>query len=276
MRFRTFLPLVWVWLLAICLAVPAGANDLDDILERGTLRVGTALFSPWAMRNQDGALIGFEAEVAAKLAADMGVELETAVMSFDQLVPALEEGAIDIVASGLSITPRRARRISFSAPYATSGINMLVNRDLGEAFASLSDFDDPGVRIAVVRDTTASDLARSIFPEAEIFLLANEEEVAIAVLTERVLAAVAATPFPELQSLAQPDKVFVPFDQPLVTTGEGFGLRRGAHDLKSYLDSWIVFRSLDGWFRERRSYWFGTLAWQADLPPEDRITLQGQ
>ncbi|WP_119167677.1 transporter substrate-binding domain-containing protein [Algihabitans albus] len=273
---RALLPVIWFWLLAICLAGPAAANDLDDVLERGTLRVGTALFSPWAMRAEDGALIGFEAEVAAKLAQDMGVELETAVMAFDQLIPALEEGAIDMIAAGLSITPRRALVISFSQPYATSGINMLVNRELGETLGNLSDFNDPSARIAVVRDTAASDVARSLFPEAEIFLLANEEEVATAVLTKRVLAAVATTPFPELRRLAQPNRVFVPFEQPLVTTGEGFGLSRGAYDLKAYLDSWIVFRSLDGWLGDRRDYWFGTLAWQSQLPPEERITRESQ
>lgn len=276
MRLRAFLSVIGLWLLATWLAVPAAANDLDDILERGNLRVGTALFAPWAMRAETGALIGFEADVAAQLAADMGVELETEVMAFDQLIPALQDGAIDVIAAGLSITPRRALLVSFSQPYATSGINMLVNSELGQSLESLSDFDDPGVRIAVVRDTAASDVARSVFPQAEIFLLANEEEVATAVQTKRVLAAVAATPFPELQRLAQPERVFVPFDQPLVTTGEGFGLSRDAHDLKSYLDSWIVFRSLDGWLGERRAYWFGTLAWQSELPQEERIIRESQ
>ncbi len=128
----------------------------------------------------------------------------------------------------------------------------------------------------MLRDSTAADLARSAFPRAEIFLLANEAELATAVLTRRVLAVATGTPFPELQSLGHPDKLLVPFAQPLVTTGEAFAVRRDARALKDFLDSWITFRSLDGWLEQRRAPWFGGLARQDALPPEDRIVTPGQ
>jgi polar amino acid transport system substrate-binding protein len=270
-------PISWLaaLLLVVGLALPATAPraaTLDEILERGTLRVGTAAFVPWAMRDSDGRPIGFEADVAERLARDMGVELELSVMGFDQLRPALDEGAIDLIAAGLSITPRRALAMGFSDPYATSGVTMLVNRELGEAAERLSDFNDPDVRLAAIRDTTAAQVAASIFPEAEIFLLGNEEELATAVQTGRVLGAVASTPFPELRRLAQPERVYMPFDEPLARTGEAFGFARDSLALKNFLDAWIVFRSLDGWLPERRRYWFGTLDWQDRLPPAERIT----
>jgi polar amino acid transport system substrate-binding protein len=275
MRTLLILPLVWL-LAATPAAMPAAAATLDEILERGTLRVGMALTTPWAMRDADGALIGFEADVAAQLARDLGVELQAETMAFDELIPALEEGAIDLIASGLSVTPRRALRLAYSRPYATSGISILINRELADGVAKLSDLNDPNARIAVVRDTTAADLARSQFPDAEIFLLATEEEVGTAVLTGRVLAAVAATPFPELRELAHPDKLLEPVDEPLVQTAEAFGFAHGAPKLENALNAWIVFRTLDGWLAERRNFWFGTLAWQDQLPPGERIVTPGQ
>ncbi len=269
--------LLLVPLLALlALPLPAAADGLDEILERGSLRIGTALFVPWAARDAQGGLTGFEVEVARQLAADMGVEAQIETMSFEQLVPALEEGAIDLIAAGLSVTPNRARRIAYSDPYATSGITMVVNRELGQGMTSLEAFDSPEVRIAAVRETTAADLVRSVFPNADIFLLTNEEEVQTAVLTRRVLAAVASDPLPELLELGHPDKVTVPLAEPLVRTAEAFGVRRGEQDLLNFLNSWIVFRTLDGWLPERRGYWFGTLAWQAELPPEARLIPQAQ
>ena len=58
---------------AMGLAVSFGAAasetpNLDKINERGTLRVGMSTFVPWAMRDKQGELIGFEIDVAKQLA----------------------------------------------------------------------------------------------------------------------------------------------------------------------------------------------------------------
>ena len=50
-------------------------SALIDIEKRGVLRVGMSTFVPWAMRSKEGDLIGFEIDVATKLAQDMGVEV---------------------------------------------------------------------------------------------------------------------------------------------------------------------------------------------------------
>ncbi len=64
-------------LLGLSLSTPSLANEsatanLDSINQRGTLRVGMSTFVPWAMRNKQGELIGFEIDVAKRLAADSG------------------------------------------------------------------------------------------------------------------------------------------------------------------------------------------------------------
>ena len=49
---------------------------IETIKKRGKLKVGMATFVPWAMRNKKGDLIGFEIDVAKKLAKDMGVKIQ--------------------------------------------------------------------------------------------------------------------------------------------------------------------------------------------------------
>ena len=57
-------------------SIPASAQGvIEEIQKRGKLRVGMATFVPWAMRDKEGNLIGFEIDVAKKVAADMGVEV---------------------------------------------------------------------------------------------------------------------------------------------------------------------------------------------------------
>ena len=57
-------------------AVPAAARELQEVRNTGTLRVGVTLYAPWAMRGSDGELVGFEIDVARKIAEDLAVRLE--------------------------------------------------------------------------------------------------------------------------------------------------------------------------------------------------------
>ena len=57
------------------------------------------------MRNSYGELIGFEIDVAKKLAEDMEVEVEFSIYPWEQIILRLESGEIDVIAAGLSITP---------------------------------------------------------------------------------------------------------------------------------------------------------------------------
>ena len=54
-----------IFVLFFC--TPVSADVLDEILERGTIRVGVAEFVPWTLKNKAGELIGFEIEVARKV-----------------------------------------------------------------------------------------------------------------------------------------------------------------------------------------------------------------
>ena len=64
---------------------------LDDILDKRTLRVGVAEFVPWTIKTKSGELIGFEIDVARKIASDMGVKPLLTVYDFEKLIPALQQ-----------------------------------------------------------------------------------------------------------------------------------------------------------------------------------------
>ena len=63
-------------LLTPALAETAPSDTQAQIEQSGTLRVGMSTFAPWAMRDKQGALIGFEIDVARRLATDNGWQVE--------------------------------------------------------------------------------------------------------------------------------------------------------------------------------------------------------
>ena len=79
---------------------------------------------------ESGELYGFELDVANKLAEDMGVKAELKVYEWDDIIAALVEGEIDIIAGGMAITPARALKVNFTRPYASSGITMATNMSI--------------------------------------------------------------------------------------------------------------------------------------------------
>lgn len=97
-------------------AEPSVAVDgrLTVIERRGTLRVGYLPDSlPFAFRNEEGQVTGFDIEMANHLAADLDVGLELVRIDYDDITRLLETGQLDIVMSGLAITPQRTRQWAF-------------------------------------------------------------------------------------------------------------------------------------------------------------------
>ncbi|HLB99165.1 MAG TPA: transporter substrate-binding domain-containing protein, partial [Acetobacteraceae bacterium] len=83
---------------------PQGApqSTIDSMEQRGSMMVGMATFVPWAMRDQQGKLVGFEVDVATKLAQDLGLKLDLVPTAWDGIIPALIAGKFDVIIGGLT------------------------------------------------------------------------------------------------------------------------------------------------------------------------------
>ena len=67
----------------------AKSSTIDKVMRKGKLRVGLSSFVPWAMQDKKGEWVGFEIDVAKKLAEDMGVKLELVPTKWEGLIPSL-------------------------------------------------------------------------------------------------------------------------------------------------------------------------------------------
>jgi polar amino acid transport system substrate-binding protein len=86
--------LMVIALLAVTLIGVPGAPAAEDrqsvveqVIQRGVLRVGMSTFVPWAMKDKTGKLIGFEIDVATRLAEDMGVRIEFVPTKWSGIIP---------------------------------------------------------------------------------------------------------------------------------------------------------------------------------------------
>lgn len=243
----------------------ARESTLEQVLQRGVLRVGFSTFVPWAMQDKRGEFIGFEMDVARRLAADMGVKVAFEPTQWSGIIPALLSGKFDVVIGGMSIQPQRALKVNFTIPYEYSGMSIVAGRKHAGRLKNLSDFNNADVTLALRQGTTAVEAAKKRFPKAKQKLFDNEAQTIQEVLSGRAHAVVASDPFPAFQALKHPDKLYLPVSKPFTREPIAFAVRKGDPDFLNFLDSWIRLVGDEGWLEERHQYWFRTNAWKSQV-----------
>ncbi|WP_135455192.1 transporter substrate-binding domain-containing protein [Vibrio echinoideorum] len=255
-------------LLALAVSLPALASEtpnLDKINERGSLRVGMSTFVPWAMRNKQGDLVGFEIDVAKRLAEDSGWKVEFVPTAWDGIIPSLLSKKFDVIIGGMSITEARAKSVLFTEPYSHSGVQLAANKELAEGFTQISDFDSRRVKIAARRGAFTVQVARETFPKAKVLQFDDDAQAFQEVLNGNAHAVIASSPKPEHETIKNADTLFIPFEERLSKGNEAFAVRLGETDKAEFFNEWIKARTEDGWLKERYEYWFSTLDWQDQI-----------
>ena len=234
----------------------------NQILENGILRVGVSLFTPWTLKDKNGEFVGFEIDVAKKLSKDMGVTPKLISYDWEKLIPALNDGKIDIIIGGMAITPKRALKVNFSLPYATSGIGLVTNTERTKNIKSLEELNQKPIKIGVISATVSESLAKRVFDKASIRAFQKSEEAKDAIVNGKIHAYMESNPIPRFIALEHPEKVDIPLSEPLLITKAGFAINKGDADFLSFLNSWIVSRKADTWLESTHDYWFKSLKWK--------------
>lgn len=161
--------------LMMMVAAGCGGGSQQASKEQKVLKVGTEpTFAPFEFQEKDSKeFAGFDMDLARALGKKMGMKVEIQNMGFDALIPALNSGNIDMVAAGMSITDERKKAVTFSDPYYTSGLTIVVTKDNNE-IKSLKDLE--GKKIAVQIGTTGADKAAKV-PGAKVTSFNTNAEV---------------------------------------------------------------------------------------------------
>jgi len=240
-------------------------STLEQIMQRGTMRVGMSTFVPWAMQDKKGEFVGFEIDVATRLARDMGVQVEFIPTRWSGIIPALLTGKFDIIIGGMGIKPDRNLKVNFSMPYDYTGMSIVAHKEKAEGFASLKDFNKSGVTVAARLGTTAAAAAEDFLPEAALRLFDDEAQAIQELLNGRVHAVIASAPLPAYQTVLHPERLFLPLEDTFAREPIGFAVRKGDYDTINFLDNWIRFVQAQGWLEQRKKYWFETRDWEDQI-----------
>ena len=204
MQMKRIIPLLLFPVLAILLMLPffgqisALTNSTSDaqleagvqeIVDRGVLRVGVKQDLPnFGYRDpESNQYTGMEVEIAKKVAAELGVDIEFTPVTAQTRGALLDNGQLDMVIATFTITEERKELYNFTTPYYTDAVGFLVRKD-SKIQSSWEALD--GLTIGVTQGSIQWGLLEEIAAEKGIELnfreLGSNSEVVVALAAHRV------------------------------------------------------------------------------------------
>lgn len=178
---------------------------IDRILKNRALTIGTAgSMPPLNMTTKDKQVVGIEIDLAKLMADAMDVELRIKTMPFADLLGALEAGKVDMVLSGMTMTPKRNLKVAFAGPYMVSGKCFLSKLSDIATAKEPSQIKKPDLRLAALKGSTSQYFVEQFLPKAKLVTTVDYDEGVDLVLKGKVDAMVADSPLCAVSHLRYP------------------------------------------------------------------------
>jgi polar amino acid transport system substrate-binding protein len=248
-----------------------GGGDATPILSRisesGVLRVGmSGNQPPLNATSRSGEIFGLEADLARVLGSSMGVKVELVPIPFPKLLDALADGKVDLVMSGMTITPERNQRFAFIGPYFISGKSILTkSKTLAEADEA-ADINTPEVKLAALAGSTSQRFVEVFAPKSTLITTNDYDEAVRMVREDEVDAVVADYPICVLSAMRYPIDGLVTLVSPL--TVEPIGVAMPANDplFMNLVENFLNAVQATGTLERLRARWFEDGSWVRQLP----------
>ena len=150
--------------------------------EKKVLKMATnAYFAPYEFYEGDK-IVGIDAEIAAAVAAKLGMELVIEDMAFDSILTAVQNGSVDFGMAGMTVTEKRLQEVNFTTSYA-KGVQSIIVKE-GSAITSVDDLyaDGATYKVGVQLGTTGDIYATDDFGEDRVTQYTTGNEAVSALL----------------------------------------------------------------------------------------------
>lgn len=248
----------------------AGAASLQELQDKGSIRVAIADEAPYGYMDDNGEARGPGPDVARHVLSELGIDnIEWVVTAFGDLIPGLQEGRFDMAAAEMAVLPERCEKIIYSEPNTTYGEGLLVKQGNPLGLRAYSDFNKPNqeLKVAVLEGANQIGFLRKLDVPDDRIVTIEENEQAIEVITSGEADAYAATSL-TVAGLAEKHESVEPaldFIDPVVDGKEvrgwgAFAFNKSSEALRDAFNEVLVpYKFTDEWEETLLSYGFSQL-----------------
>jgi polar amino acid transport system substrate-binding protein len=250
---------------AASLAGGASAATLQEVKDRGHLRVAVANEIPYGYTDLDGQAKGVGPDVAKHIAEQLGIkEIKWVTTNFGSLIPGLQADRFDMVAAEMAILPQRCTQALFSEPNSSYGEGLLVAKDNPDDIHSFEAFAKNDKKIAIMAGADQLEILQALgVPAERMVTIANNADAISTVSTGRA-AAYAATSLTVSELASKSDRVeaAADFTDPVidgapVRSWGGFVFSQQSGDLRDAVNTELAkFKKTPQWREILTQYGF--------------------
>jgi polar amino acid transport system substrate-binding protein len=241
-------------------------SSIGTIVKRGELIVGmTGDMPPLNMTTWENKVIGLDVDLANRIAGALGVKLRVDVMSFSELIPALQAGKVDMVISGMTITPARNAKVAFAGPYFESGKALLTKLDTLAKATDPAEINSDRHTFVTLNGSTSQYFVEEVLPEANLVTTTDYEKAVQMVLEDKAQAMVADYPVCLVALLQNPDAGLVSLVTSITYEPLGIALPPNDPHLLNLVQNMIVSLEDSGKLEQMTRRWFDQNDWVSQL-----------
>jgi ABC-type amino acid transport substrate-binding protein len=209
------------------------------------LRIGVAPDYPPIIFQQDGVIAGMEADLAVNLAKGLNRSYQFVELKWDDLIPSLLDGRIDLIMSGMSVTDERQVRIAFCSPYLKTGQMALIRRADAARYATTAQIMMNRSDVGVQRGTTGAQFVRQQFSNAKEVVFLSAHDAALALNRNRIDLVIHDAPVIWWLASENEARLMVA-GQPLTQEYLAWGVRRDDQELMEAANKVLERMKMDG------------------------------
>jgi polar amino acid transport system substrate-binding protein len=254
-----------VAILTLVFAGAASAGTLEDIQQRGELRVAAQTQGPpFSFLDKNGERTGSSVELCKLMAKEMGVKIKFLNYDWDGLIPALLSKKADILAADMTPTLMRATKIAFTSPYMYTGSMIFTKKD--SACETLLECQNKkGLKVAVLLGSAGESDAKKLFPNAEIKSYKGGGPMLLgAVMKGHADIGINDGSAIKGQVASYPPNSFQVLPEMLSKSPLSFAVRYDSLDLLEWMNLFFLHTELDGRLQGNLDYWVNSLEWKKD------------
>ncbi len=240
---------------------------IDRILKKGELTVGTSGDQPpLNATTRDGKIIGLEADLAALMASAMGVKLRMVGMPFADLLPTLKKGDIDLILSGMTMTPKRNLDVAFVGPYYVTGKAFLTKNKTIASLENADGIDKPEYTVVALKGSTSQMYVENVLPRAKLVPTRDYDEALDMVLRDKAHAMVADYHFCAVSAFRYKEKGLTTVKAPFTFEPIGVAMQAGDPLLVNWVENFFITINGSGDLKKIAERWFNDASWMKELP----------
>jgi len=240
---------------------------LDRILAKKELVVGTAAsMPPLNMTTKDGQIVGLEMDLARYFAEGMGVKLTLKPMNFNDLLPALEAGQVDMILSSMTITPGRNLKVAFLGPYFVSGKSILTKKANVGSVDEIAKMNNPEKVLVALKGSTSQMFVEKLMPKAKLVLADDYGQAVAMVRNDKAVAMVADYPICLVSVYRYPEAGLITLEKPISYEPIGIALPPNDPLLVNWIQNFLNTLEKTGEMALLLDRWFKDTSWVSRLP----------